>query len=105
MLPNHALDHGLAPPYKVGMFGFSLYKLLVLLLVVGAVWYGFKFISRLQQARDSEGKPRSRVRGRKPRASEPSASVEAEDMVRCPTCDAFVAARSTSPCGRNDCPY
>ena len=87
------------------MFGFSLYKLLVLLLVVGAVWYGFKFISRLQQARDSEGKPRSRVRGRKPRASEPSASVEAEDMVRCPTCDAFVAARSTSPCGRDDCPY
>jgi uncharacterized protein len=87
------------------MFGFSLQKLLVLLMVVGAVWYGFKFISRLQQARDSEGEPRSRVRGRKPPASEPSASAGVEDMVRCPICDAFVAARSTSPCGRDDCPY
>jgi uncharacterized protein len=87
------------------MFGFSLQKLLLLLLIVGAVWYGFKFVNRLQQARDSEGKSRSRVRGGKPPASEPSAATEVEDMVRCPTCDAFVAARSTSHCGRNDCPY
>jgi predicted RND superfamily exporter protein len=43
------------------MFGFSLQKLLLLLLIVGAVWYGFKFVNRLQQARDSEGKSRSRV--------------------------------------------
>jgi uncharacterized protein len=87
------------------MLGFSLQKLLVLLLIVGAVWYGFKFVTRLQQARDSEGKPRSRVRGGKPPASEPSASAEVEDMVRCPTCGAFVAARSASPCKRDDCPY
>jgi uncharacterized protein len=87
------------------MFGFSLQKLLLLLLIVGAVWYGFKFVNRLQQARDSEGKSRSRVRGSKPPASEPSAATEVEDMVRCPTCDAFVAARSTSHCGRSDCPY
>ena len=84
---------------------FSFQKLLILLLIVGVVWYGFKFVTRLQQARDSEGKPRSRVRGGKPPASEPSASAEVEDMVRCPTCGAFVAARSASPCGRDDCPY
>jgi uncharacterized protein len=87
------------------MFGFSLQKLLLLLLIVGAVWYGFKFVNRLQQARDSEGKSRSRVRGGKPPASEPSTAAEVEDMVRCPICDAFVAARSTSHCGRDDCPY
>ncbi len=87
------------------MFGFSLQKLLVLLMVVGAVWYGFRFVTRLQQARDSEGKSRARVKGGKPPASEPSASAEVQDMVRCPTCDAFVAARSTAPCGRDDCPY
>ena len=44
------------------MFGFSLQKLLVLAAIVAAVWYGFKWVSRLQKQRDAEAKvpPRKR---------------------------------------------
>ena len=38
------------------MLGYSIQKLLVLAAVIGAVWYGFKFVGRLQQARDAEAK-------------------------------------------------
>jgi hypothetical protein len=38
------------------MLGFSIQKLLVLAAVIGAVWYAFKFVGRLQQARDAEAK-------------------------------------------------
>ena len=95
------------------MFGFpSLQKLLVLVAVVAAVWYGFKLISRLQAARDAEaalneGAPKKRRGagrwGRKSRL--PEADAEAEDMVQCPTCKAFVQARETKSCDRADCPY
>ena len=33
------------------MLGFSLQKLLVLATIVAAVWYGFRWVSRLQEAR------------------------------------------------------
>lgn len=33
------------------MLGFSLSKLLVLATILGAVWYGFRLIGRLDQAR------------------------------------------------------
>ena len=36
------------------MFGFSIQKLLVLAAIIGAVWYGFKFLSRLDQARKTD---------------------------------------------------
>ncbi len=88
------------------MFGFSFYKLLVLVAVIAAVWYGFKFIGRLQDQRQADAKlrasagRRSRVRG----AEDPEAS-QAEDMVTCPVCQAYVTARSAENCGRPDCPY
>ena len=87
------------------MFGFSLQKLLVLVLVVAVVWYGFKFVSRLQQARETD----ARLRASEKKAGRPAARGrevdEAEEMVQCPVCDAYVAARATSSCGRDDCPY
>ena len=100
------------------MFGFSLQKLLVLAAIIGAVWYGFKLVSRLQEARDLEqrkpggSKPGGSEPGRqKPggiwrwasRAKEPDQA--AEDMVQCPVCKTYVAARGSSSCGRPDCPY
>ncbi len=33
------------------MFGFSLSKIITLVAILGAVWYGFKLINRLDQAR------------------------------------------------------
>ena len=90
------------------MFGFSIQKLLVLAAVIGAVWYGFKMIGRLDQARKAEGKGRN--------AGKPSwwpsrdggsqaGAPEAEDMVQCPTCQAYVPARGAKACEREGCPY
>jgi len=97
------------------MLGFSIQKLLVLAAVIGAVWYGFKFVGRLQQARDAEAKAgggaksgnlgdqlRDWVGGRKGGAG---TAGEAEDLVQCPKCGAYVAARGATSCGRSDCPY
>lgn len=96
------------------MLGFSIQKLLVLAGVIAAVWYGFKFIGRLQQVRDAEAKAagqrkragfadqmRDWVTGRKGGG----AGGEAEDLVPCPKCGAYVAARGAKSCGRSDCPY
>jgi len=97
------------------MFGFSIQKLLVLAAIIGAVWYAFKFIGRMQQVRDAEAKAagrakrssfgdqlRSWVTGRKGGGD---AGGEPEDLVPCPRCGAYVAARGASSCGRSDCPY
>lgn len=89
------------------MFGFSLQKILVLVAIVAAVWYGFKFLSRLDETRKSEAKLREREGGKAPgrRAAKRRSEPEAEDMVLCPVCRAYVPARGTSNCGRADCPY
>jgi uncharacterized protein len=90
------------------MFGFSLQKLFVLAAIVGAVWYGFKMVSRLKEARKLDeraraGKPRRTARRGTGGAERPADS--AEDMVQCPVCKTYVAARAAGNCGRSDCPY
>ncbi len=91
------------------MFGIpSLQKLLVLAAVIALVWYGFKFVGRLQDQRNAaQGLGRRKARRTKTRgraATEPKAP-EAEDMVACPVCQAYVQARGASRCDRADCPY
>ena len=82
------------------MFGFSLQKLIVLAGIVAAVWYGFKLVGRLQAARKVDAAQRQNT------AKRPGAARgEAEDMVQCPVCQAYVPARGTTSCGRADCPY
>lgn len=90
------------------MFGFSIQKLLVLAALVAAVWYGFKFVSRLQEARDAQaGVRHGRFRWPKGvgRRAKEGTRTEAEEMVQCPVCQAYVPARGTAHCGRADCPY
>ncbi len=94
------------------MLGFSIQKLLVLAAIVLAVWYGFKFVGRMQQVRDAEAKAaRGAKRGLGDQVRDwvagrtSGADGEAEDMVKCPKCGAYVAARGASSCGRSDCPY
>lgn len=84
------------------MFGFSLQKLIVLIVVVAAVWYGFKFITRLQDARRTDAELRDSA-ARRPKAA--TGPTEAEDMVQCPVCQAYIQARGATDCGRADCPY
>ncbi len=94
------------------MFGIpSLQKLLVLAAVIAAVWYGFKFVGRLQDAREAEQKLRAggtrQPKARWRRAKQPAApeAPQAEDMVECAVCQAYVPARGASRCERPDCPY
>ncbi len=91
------------------MFGFpSLQKLLVLAAVVAAVWYGFKWLSRLKEVRDAQdGRPPKKRRwpGAARRAAKEPPQSEAEDMTECPVCGTYVSARGASNCGRADCPY
>lgn len=76
------------------MFGFGLGKLIVLVLVIVGIWYGFKLVSRLE-------------RERKRRISEQrSQDTESVDkMERCPVCDTYVVAATARNCGRDGCPY
>jgi len=85
----------------------SLQKLLVLGLVLAAVWYGFKIVGRIKEARDKEEKRRSsRPAAAKSAAHSPKDEVvDAEDMVVCSVCGAYVAAKGAGACGKPDCPY
>jgi uncharacterized protein len=80
------------------MFGFSLPKLLVLIVILLAVWYGFKWVARLNQVREASKKERRRLDAGTP-------GPDTEDMVKCARCDTFVPARGARHCGRDGCPY
>ena len=82
------------------MFGIGFSKLAVLIGIVAAVWYGFKFVGQLDRARkqaQASKPPRPSGGGGK--------APEVEDTVQCPTCGAYVVAKTASPCERPDCPY
>ncbi|MDP6787746.1 MAG: hypothetical protein QF830_02850 [Rhodospirillales bacterium] len=83
------------------MFGFSLSKLILTILVIGAVWYGFKWIGRLQNR--SGARRRVRAPGASP--SEQAQPLEAQDMVQCAVCGDYVAAGASVDCRRAECPY
>ncbi|PIW27008.1 MAG: hypothetical protein COW30_12210 [Rhodospirillales bacterium CG15_BIG_FIL_POST_REV_8_21_14_020_66_15] len=85
------------------MFGFSLPKLLFTALAIAAVWYGFKWLGRVQ-ARQKE-LARERARRMKDTGTPRGRAPEVEDMMECPTCGAFVAASGPRNCGKTDCPY
>jgi hypothetical protein len=66
-------------------------KLVLLILVIVAAWYGYRWLNA--PAREL---PRQRARA-------PHPAVQAQDLVPCEICGAYVAA--TAPgCGRPDCP-
>lgn len=88
------------------MFGLSLTKILLTILVIAAVWYGWRVFTRYQALKAARARA-----GEMPKDAQPSgrtggqARVEAEDMVECRTCGAFVAASRRVACGRKDCPF
>ena len=93
------------------MFGFSLQKLALLVAIVAAVWYGFKLVKQLQDARELEarnqGNPRRATAGRRRGKSQDRAAdaQDAEQMVQCPVCGTYVPASRTPKCDRPSCPY
>jgi len=82
------------------MLGLSLGKLLLFGLLVAVVWFGFRYMSRVDAIRRTlREELKRRQRPQKP------VSVEAEDLVKCAPCGAYVSARSATSCGRADCPW
>ncbi|HEX9808803.1 MAG TPA: hypothetical protein VGC25_04275 [Alphaproteobacteria bacterium] len=75
------------------MFGMSLSKLLVLAAIVLAVWYGFKWIQRLNRGKEQ------RV------AHKREADAEGTELIACEGCGAYTP-RTIAQCpeGRDDCP-
>lgn len=70
---------------------FSIGKILVLVAIVAAVWYGFKWMSR----------PRAGGSGKVADEAPPAV----EEMDKCSVCGTFVPAEGAKDCGRDDCPY
>ncbi|HZS82850.1 MAG TPA: hypothetical protein VFA50_08250 [Stellaceae bacterium] len=84
------------------MLGLGFSKLVLLVVVILLVWYGYKYVARVEEVRQALRRARDAAEGRK-RAG--AARLEAEDMVKCRSCGTYVAARGASRCGRSDCPW
>lgn len=73
-------------------------KFLLLILLVAAVWYGWRYINRKPPA-----KPPAPA---EPRAPEPPKAI-AEDLKPCPVCGTYMVVDPGKPadqtCGRPDC--
>jgi len=88
------------------MFGLpSPSKLIVLVVVVLAVWYGFKWINRMDKSRKANA-PETRRRSwrRSDRRDEP-AREEAKgiETTTCPTCGTYFPASAGRYCGGSHC--
>lgn len=87
------------------MFGLSFGKFLILVAVVLAVWYGFRYLSRLDQIRQKRARPVDRE-AEPPRTEARTATqIPTEDLIKCPVCATYVPARRTVSCGQPSCPY
>ena len=79
---------------------FSLSKILVLLVILGLVWFGFQVAGELDKRRQARAEARRKGPGG---ALEPPKQA-AEDLRTCPVCQTYVPA-NPSACGRVDCPH
>jgi uncharacterized membrane-anchored protein len=77
---------------------FGLPKLILIALVFAVVWWGVRWLNAVPHEL-----PRRRSRPQQQRRSAGRAEIEAEDLVACRVCGAYVAASAPS-CGRPDCP-
>lgn len=86
------------------MFGFSPNKLLFTVLVIVAVWYGFKWLNRFQA--DQKKKARQSPQNTRTQAAQDkSADTDYEELVACPQCGDYVIADKKTGCGKHNCPY
>lgn len=87
------------------MFGFSFSKVVLTILVIVAVWYGYKLLRRMQVRREAVAEHVRVRRHEATRPRNPEPPSQTEETVECRICGAFVAARSAVACGRSDCPF
>ncbi len=96
------------------MLGFSFTKIIVLVAVVAAVWYGFKYIERLQRIDKGDRRPTERSIGERLRKAARSKSGPhqgsgdpdvIEDTEKCRKCGVYISVDANSNCGKPGCPY
>jgi hypothetical protein len=85
------------------MLGLGFGKLLLLVILILLVWYGFKYAARVQIIRQGVRDEVARRRGASPGGATSARPIE--DLVKCATCDSYVAATGTANCGRSGCPW
>jgi hypothetical protein len=97
----------------MGLVG--VFKLLFYVFIILAIWSAFRFFQRLGQAQDAIRRGREAAEGQAARRSQShratagrgdnARGIEAEDMIKCRVCGAYVAARGVTRCERRDCPW
>lgn len=86
-------------------------KIAILVAIVSAVWFGFKYLERRDrigqgQRRTGERSFTERLRKSVHGKTGKSANAgEVEETESCPTCRAFVSVEGISNCGKPNCPY
>lgn len=82
------------------MFGMpSLGKILILVAIISAIWFGFRLLGQLdRQRRDVARKEKERARAQRPTPR------QVDDMAKCEVCGTFVA-RGSNSCGKPGCPF
>ena len=90
----------------------SLPKLFWLILIIAAVWYGFRYLGLIDKARKRAAVDAARAAAgragaaRRPAGREARSDVaQVEDTVKCRSCGSYVPVRSPSRCGRSECPF
>jgi uncharacterized protein len=83
------------------MFGISFWKVVLLVAVVAAVWFGFRWFERAQHEKQRIADRRATAGGGGMGAPR---DVATHDLVACRVCGAFVAEGARA-CARPSCPY
>jgi hypothetical protein len=86
----------------------SLPKLIVLIGIITAIWYGFRLVGALDRARRQAERMARQAPGQAPRQTSQQRRADVanvEDTVKCRVCGAYVPARQPSRCNRSDCPF
>ena len=78
------------------MFGLTLSKILITILIIVAVWKAFALISRLTNERRAAVRKRPAGPARKDGRPQPSGTIELRE---CPRCGAYVDPREGCRCG------
>ncbi len=89
------------------MFGISIQKLLVLIVIIAGVIAAFRVISSLKRQQELARRNREAQDARRPRRREepaPGDQAQIQDMAACGRCGAYIAAEAGG-CGRRDCPF
>lgn len=77
-------------------------KFLLTVAVVALIWFGFKYLQRVQELRSRAAT--RKPDGEKPRFQPVDNGESVQDLVKCPRCSTYRSSKLGS-CGQQGCPY